>query len=118
MASDLATTWQRKLDREFAGGAVCSWQQPLGETPVVYVTPRIEVLDAVGLDPLVRIVPLDKSHVLGPAQVSSYTPVHGGAWPPGTVRVTFANYPGVMFWHPRVPAVLANRMPEGEPGQL
>lgn len=112
MAVDLVTTWRSKLNREFPDGAVCSWELPAGQTPVIYVTPQIEVIAMTGLDPLVRIVPLDNSRVLGPAQVSSYEPVRGGPWPPGTVRVTFANYPGVMYWNPRVPPVLANRMPE------
>jgi hypothetical protein len=115
---DAAAAWQRRIDREFPDGAVCSWELPADQTPVIYVTPRIVVVDMAGLDPVVRIVPLDRSRVLGPARVISYVPVIGNTgWPPGTTRVRFAEYPGVMYWNPRVPPVLANRLGDQEPGQ-
>lgn len=101
---DALARWQHKFDREYPDGAVCSWDLPADQTPVIYVTPRIEVIDMAGLEPVVRIVPLDQSRVLGPARVTSYTPAHGGRWPPGTFRVTLdEHYPGVMHWHPKVP---------------
>jgi hypothetical protein len=117
---DAAAAWQRRIDREFPDGAVCSWELPADQTPVIYVTPRIVVVDMAGLDPVVTITPLDNSRVLGPARVASYSPARGSRWPPGTMRVTFHegdHYPGVMYWNPKVPAVLANRLGDQEPGQ-
>lgn len=110
MATDLAAAWQHRFNREYPDGAVCAWDLPTAQTPVLYVTRRIEVVDMAGFDPVVRIVPVDNSRVLGPAQVESYTEVNPGRWPAGTHRVTFHakdHYPGVMFWHPKLPDVLA-----------
>ena len=107
MAADLLTTWQNKLNREYPDGAVCAWEHAPGDTPVIYVTRRIEVTDMAGLDPVIKIVPVDQSRVLGPVQVASYSEVPEGRWPAGTHRVTFHekdHYPGVMYWHPKLPS--------------
>lgn len=101
--ADVAASWQAKLDREFPHGAVCSWDRP--GPPVIYLVLRIEVTGAVGLDPVVQLIPLDQSRVLNDLWVQSYTPA-AGQWPPGTVRVTFGNEDDGMFWNPQVPAVL------------
>jgi hypothetical protein len=108
-------TWQNKIDRAFPDGAVCVWDRP--GLKLIYVTPQINVIRMAGLDPVVTIVPLDRSRVLGPEQVTSYTEVPAGSsrWPPGTVRVTFGIATDAMFWHPKVPDVLLRmRMREGE----
>lgn len=104
MPGDVAAAWRSKLAREFPDGAVCSWDRP-GQ-PVIYLVPEIEVTGVAGLDPVVRLVPLDRSRVLGPLRVTSYHPVAGG-WPPGTARVTFDNEDDAMYWNPRVPQVMS-----------
>ena len=109
----VAVIWQNRLARDFPEGAVCTWHRP-GESPVIYLAPKLEVTGAEGHDPLVQMVTLDMSRVLGPLRVTSYEPAPA-PWPPGTRRVTFGNEADAMFWNPQVPPVLKNRLGEAEP---
>jgi hypothetical protein len=105
--------WAARIARAFPDGAVCTWDRP--GSPVIYMVPKIEVTGAEGLDPLVKLVPLDNSRVLGPLRLLSYVPAPA-PWPAGTVKVTFDNEDDAMFWNPKVPAVMAARsVPETEP---
>lgn len=115
MARDLLSTWAHKIAREFPDGAVCTWIRPGAEGAVIYLVPVIEVTGIAGLDPVVRLVPLDRSRVLGPLQVTSYQ-LAPAPYPPGSVKVMFDNEADAMVWNPRVPPALkAAAVPEMEP---
>jgi hypothetical protein len=115
MAYDHQASWSARIARDFPDGAVCTWDRT-GESPVIYMVPRIEVAGIEGLDPLVKLIPLDMSRVLGPLKLLSYS-LAPGPWPPGTRRVTFDNEADAMFWNPKVPQAmkahgLAETIPE------
>jgi len=117
LAYDHQAAWSSRIAHDFPDGAVCTWDRP-GQSPVIYLIPRIEVTGTEGLDPLVRLVPLDMSRVLGPLRLVSYEPAPS-PWPAGTRKVIFDNESDAMFWNPKVPAVMrAHGMPEteAEPG--
>lgn len=102
--------WQREFDQGYPHGAICSWDRPRDPQPVIYRAARFQVVGMAGLDPVVVLLLLEKSRVLGPERVTSYAPARAGHWPPGTHCVTFGTAADPMFWSPQVPGALHGPM--------
>jgi hypothetical protein len=86
MPPDLVAQWQQRFDREFAHGAIASWQGRRGTT---YLVPRILVTGQHGLDPEIFLpVFAGSDKTLGPFRVLSVQPAQAS---PHAVRVLLDN---------------------------
>lgn len=104
---DSKTTWQSTFDTDYPLGLILEWDDQRDHT---YLVPRVEVLDMIEADPVVRLDVFNayKSFVL---RITGYTVV---AREPVSARVVGHNLDALMLWNADVPADVAAAMRDND----
>lgn len=104
---DSKTAWQAIFDQDFPDGLILQFD---GRPAQQNLIPRIEVVDMIEADPMVRLDCFDahKSFIL---RITGYTVV---ARDPVSARVVGYNVDTLMLWNADIPADIAEAMRDND----